>query len=39
MIKVYLPPEAIEKSDLWSALQLYMRELPKVIVKVSLPEA
>jgi hypothetical protein len=29
-----MPDDISDKGDIWSALQRYMRELPKVIVKV-----
>ena len=29
-----MPDDVLNKGDIWSALQRYMRELPNVIVKV-----
>ena len=35
MIRIYIPNDISGKGDIWSSLQRYMRELPKVIVKVA----
>jgi hypothetical protein len=34
VIRIYIPDDISGKGDIWSSLQRYMRELPKVIVKV-----